>query len=65
MTDKEKVIKGLTDIYYNEAYDRWVHCQYTQDKLLMLIDKTIPDALAILREQEPVKSSEENFNEML
>ena len=49
MIDREKIIKGLTDIY-DEAYDRWVHCQYSQDKLLMLIDKTIPDALALLRE---------------
>ena len=52
MPDMEKVVKGLTEIY-DEAYDRWVHRQYTQDKLLKLIDETIPDALALLREQEP------------
>ena len=51
MPDMEKVVKGLTDIY-DEAYDRWVHCQYNQDKLLMLIDNTIPDVLALLREKE-------------
>ena len=54
MTDREKAINGLTDIY-DEAYDRWVHCQYNQDKLLMLIDETIPNVLSILREQEPVR----------
>ena len=52
MTDREKVINGLTDIH-DEAYDRYVHCQYIKDKLLTLIDKTIPDAIALLREQEP------------
>ena len=53
MTDREKVINGLTDIH-DEAYDRYVHCQYIKDKLLTLIDKTIPDAIALLREQEAV-----------
>lgn len=52
MTDRKKIIKGLTDIY-DEAYDRWVHCQYHRDKLLTLIAETIPDALDLLREQEP------------
>ena len=61
MPDREKVIKGLTDIY-DEAYSRWVHCQYTQDKMLFLIDKTMPDALALLREQEPVTMKPSYFN---
>ena len=52
MADRQKVINGLTDID-DEAYDRWVHCQYTQDKLLMLIKETIPDAIALLTEQVP------------
>ena len=52
MIDREKVISNLSDIYV-EAYDRWVHCQYAQDKLLQLIDKTLPEALFLLRKREP------------
>lgn len=59
MLDREKVIKELKEIY-DEAYDRWVHCQYTQDKLVTLISDDIPDALALLREQEPVEPIERN-----
>ncbi len=51
MTDREKVINELTEIY-DEAYDRWVHRQYIEDKLISLIRDNIPDALALLREQE-------------
>ncbi|MBR4457361.1 MAG: hypothetical protein IKS31_00155 [Clostridia bacterium] len=51
MPDKEKVINELTEIY-DEAYDRWVHRPYIEDKLITLIKDGIPDALAILREQE-------------
>ena len=54
MPDREKVIKELTEIC-DEAYDRWVHRPYIEDKLVTLIRDNIPDALALLREQEPVK----------
>lgn len=54
MSDKEKVIKGLREIY-DEAYDRWVHRPYIEDKLITLIRDDIPDAIALLREQEPVE----------
>lgn len=56
MTDKENVIKGLTEIY-DEAYDRWVHRPYIEDKLVTLIRDGIPNALALLQEHEPVKPS--------
>ncbi len=52
MIDREKVIKELTEIY-DEAYDRWVHRPYVEDKLVTLIRDGIPDVLALLREQEP------------
>ena len=52
MSDKEKAIKVLTEIY-DEAYDRWVHRPYIEDKLITLIRDSIPDAIALLREQEP------------
>ena len=58
MSDREKVIKGLTAIE-DEAYDRWVHRQYIEDPLITLIRDNIPDALALLREQEPVKPREQ------
>ena len=51
MPDREKVIKELTEIY-DEAYDRWVHRPYIEDKLITLIRDGIPDALALLREQD-------------
>ena len=54
MPDREKVIKGLTAIQ-DEAYDRWVHRQYIEDPLITLIRDNIPDALALLREQEKTK----------
>lgn len=51
MSDRDKVINGLTEIY-DEAYDRWVHRPYIEDKLITLIKDGIPDALAMLRGQE-------------
>jgi len=54
MPDREKVINELTEIY-DEAYDRWVHRPYIEDKLVTLIRDDIPDALALLKEQEAVK----------
>ena len=59
MPDMEKVVKGLTEIY-DEAYDRWVHRPYIEDKLVTLIRDGIPDALTLLREQEPVKPTAED-----
>lgn len=54
MSDKEKAIDGLREIY-DEAYDRWVHRPYIEDKLITLIRDGIPDAIALLREPEPVE----------
>ena len=62
MPDPKKVIKDLTDIY-DEAYDRWVHRPYLEDKLVALIRDGIPDALALLREQEPVKPKLTDFED--
>lgn len=53
MIDREKVMKGLTAIQ-DEAYDRLAHRQYIKDPLITLIRDNISDALALLREQEPV-----------
>lgn len=58
MSDMEKVIKELTEIY-DEAYDRWVHRPYIEDTLVTLIRDGIPDALTALREQEPIKPREQ------
>ena len=49
VADREKVIKELTEIY-DEAYDRWVHRPYIEDKLITLITDVIPNALALLQE---------------
>lgn len=58
MPDREKVIEGLTEIY-DEAYDRWVHRQYIEDKLITLIGDYIPNALALLREQDAIEPREQ------
>ena len=54
MANLEKVIRGLQAIH-DEAYDRWVHTQYGTDKLVALMSEVVPDALTLLREQEPVE----------
>lgn len=53
MPDREKVILGLQAIY-DEAYDRWVHTQYGGDKLVTLVSDVVPDALELLKENEPL-----------
>lgn len=60
--DREKVIKGLTELY-DEAYERWVHCQYTQDKLVILIRGNIPNALSLLKDQEAKELTVEEWQE--
>ena len=57
MPDLEKISRGLQAIH-DEAYDRWVHTQYTTDKLVTLVSEVVPDAIAMLAEQEPVKPIE-------
>ena len=52
MTDSKKAVKELEAIY-DEAYDRWAHCPYIEDKLITLIRDGIPDAVILLSEQEP------------
>lgn len=54
MIDREKTVKELIEIY-NEAYERWVHRPDIEDKLVTLIRDNIPNALALLKKQEPVK----------
>lgn len=44
----EEIIHGLEELE-NEAYDRWVHCQYTQDKLINGIGKYITPAIKLLQ----------------
>lgn len=54
MADRKKVLQNLVDIY-DEAYDRWVHRQYIEDKLVTLIRDVFPDVFALLRKQDPVE----------
>lgn len=60
MPDRDTVIRGLTAIQ-DEAYDRWVHQQYHEDVLVTLVKENISDALALLKEQEPVKPTKEQI----
>lgn len=63
MADREKVIRGLQAIY-DEAYDRWVHTQYETDRLVTLVAKFVPNALVLLKEQEPIEPIVERINEL-
>ena len=49
-----EVIEGLKEIS-SEAYSRWVHCQYTRDKLILDIGKYVDDAIELLKEKETVR----------
>ena len=53
MADRERVIKGLQEIS-DEAYSRWVHQQYTRDKLIIGIGTYVEEAIKLLKAQEPV-----------
>jgi len=50
MEQFEKVCKGLEKLD-NEAYSRWVHCQYTQDALIKGVGDYVQPALALIRQQ--------------
>jgi hypothetical protein len=51
MISKKEVIKGLKEIH-DEAYSRFVHCQYTRDEIILGIGKYMDDALAYLKQND-------------
>lgn len=51
MFDRAKVIKGLKEIQ-DEAYSRWVHCQYTKDEIILGIGQYMDDAIGYLKQSE-------------
>lgn len=51
MIDREKIIKGLEEIS-DEAYSRWVHCQYTNDEIIVGIGKYMDDTIKYLKQSE-------------
>ena len=55
MNSKDEIILGLKAID-DEAYSRWVHQQYTQDKLISLIGKYVENAIELLKGQEQQES---------
>ena len=52
MTDREQIIQGLQNIS-DEAYGRWVHCQTTNDELILGIGRYMDDAIRMLKDPTP------------
>ena len=49
---RDQICNGLQEIS-DEAYSRWVHHQYTRDKLIIGIGTYVEEAIKLLKQQEP------------
>ena len=51
---RDQICNGLQEIS-DEAYSRWVHHQYTRDKLIVGVGTYVEEAIKFLKQQEPVE----------